>query len=181
VAAIPVVDPARDHIRGAPGGDVTLIEYGDFQCPYCGDAYPVVKALLKRFDWLRFAFRHMPLPDLHPRAPAAAEAAEAAAAQGAFWEMHDALLDHQDDLRPMALGHHAEGLGLDMERFWDDLRKRVQAPRIAEDVASADASGVSGTPSFFINGRRYQGAYDIDTLTNVVRAAGRRVRAAAAA
>ena len=106
----------------------------------------------------------------------AAEAAEAAAAQGAFWEMHDKLLDHQDELTPPDLGRYAEELGLDVERFWDELRRREHAPRVAEDVASADASGVAGTPTFFINGRRHQGAYDIDTLTAAVRKARHMVR-----
>ena len=106
----------------------------------------------------------------------AAEAAEAAAAQGAFWEMHDKLLDHQDELTPLDLGRYAEELGLDVERFWDELRRRKHAPRVAEDVASADASGVAGTPTFFINGRRHQGAYDIETLTEAVQKARHRVR-----
>jgi Na+/H+ antiporter NhaA len=176
------VDPDRDHIRGPREASVTLLEYGDYECPYCGQAEAVIRELLVSLGGdVRYVWRHLPLSDVHPRAQMAAEAAEAAAAQGAFLEMHDALLDHQDDLRPMALGHHAEALGLDTERFREDLRKRVHAARVAEDVASADASGVSGTPSFFINGHRYQGAYDIDTLTGAVRAAGRRAQAAAAA
>ena len=106
----------------------------------------------------------------------AAEAAEAAGAQGAFWEMHDKLLQHQDELTPPDLGRYADELGLDVERFWDELRRREYAPRVAEDVASADASGVAGTPSFFINGKRHQGAYDVETLTATVRAARTRVR-----
>jgi len=114
---------------------------------------------------------------VHPDAQTAAEAAEAAGAQGRFWEMHDCLLDHQDELAPDDLQRHAETLGLDVERFAEDLRRRVYAERIADDVHTADASGVAGTPSFFVNGRRYQGAYDLPTLTSVVRAA--RARAVA--
>ena len=176
------VDPARDHVRGPQDAPVTLLEYGDYECPYCGQAETVIRELLVSLgDDVRYVWRHLPLTDVHPHAQMAAEAAEAAGAQGAFWDMHDLLLDHQDALRPLELVQHAEGLGLDVERFRGELRRRVHAPRVAEDVASADASGVSGTPSFFINGRRYQGAYDIETLTAVVRAAGRRSRAAAAA
>ena len=115
---------------------------------------------------------------MHPSAQLAAEAAEAAAAQGAFWPMHDALLAHQDELRPLHLRHHAEELGLDVERFRDELRRREHLPRVAEDVAGADASGVAGTPSFFINGRRHHGAYDLAALTAAVEAARRRAVAA---
>jgi Na+/H+ antiporter NhaA len=176
------VDPERDHIRGPSGAPVTLLEYGDYQCPYCGQAEAVVRELLAEFgDDLRYVWRHLPLTDVHPNAQTAAEAAEAAGAQGRFWEMHDRLLAHQDELRPVELARHANELGLDLDRFWADLRGREHAARVAEDVASADASDVTGTPSFFINGRRYTGAYDIDTLTRVVRAAERRVQAAAAA
>ena len=121
-------------------------------------------------------WRHLPLNDVHPNAQMAAEAAEAAAAQGAFWEMNDKLLEHQDELTTPDLARYAEELGLDVERFWDELRRREHAARVAEDVASADASGVAGTPSFFINGRRHQGAYDMETLTAAVKAARARVR-----
>jgi protein-disulfide isomerase len=129
---------------------------------------------------LRYVWRHLPLNDVHPRAEVAAEAAEAAAAQGHYWEMHDRLLADQELLD---LGRHAEEIGLDMDRFWDDLRRHRHLGRIAEDVASADASGVAGTPTFFVNGRRHFGAYDVETLTAAVRAAQQRaqVRQAAAA
>jgi Na+/H+ antiporter NhaA len=161
------VDPARDHVRGPDDAPVTLLEYGDYECPYCGQAEVVIRELLESFgDDLRYVWRHLPLNDVHPNAQMAAEAAEAAAAQGAFWEMHDRLLADFDDP-----GRHAEALGLDLDRFWDELRRRVYAPRVDEDVASADASGVAGTPTFFINGRRHQGAYDVETLTREVRAA----------
>ena len=111
----------------------------------------------------------------------AAEAAEAAAAQGAFWELHDRLLTHQDELTPVELGRHAEAVGLDLDRFWDELRRHEHAQRVADDVASADASGVAGTPSFFINGRRHEGAYDVQTLTAAVKAAARRAQLTALA
>jgi Na+:H+ antiporter, NhaA family len=149
----PPVDIERDHVRGAPGAPVTLVEYGDFQCPYCGDAYPVVHQLLERFgERLRFVFRHMPLSDLHPRAEAAAEAAEAAAAQGRFWEMHDRLFTHQQQLSDEDLRGHAEAIGVDIERFERDLRERRHAGRVAEDYRSGARSGTPSTPRFFING-----------------------------
>jgi protein-disulfide isomerase len=168
------VDPERDHIRGPIQAPVTVVEYGDFQCPYCGQAEPVVRKLLRDFADVRYVWRHLPLTDVHLLAQLAAEAAEAAAAQGAFWEMHDVLLDHQDALEPNDLVGYAKQLGLDVDRFTDDLRGRVGAARIADDVDSADLSGVSGTPTFFINGRRHYGAYDIATLSATVRAAGAR-------
>jgi Na+/H+ antiporter NhaA len=171
------VDPARDHARGPEDAPVTLLEYGDYECPYCGQAEVVIRDLLESFgDDVRYVWRHLPLNDVHPNAQMAAEAAEAAAAQGAFWGMHDKLLEHQDELAPPDLTRYADELDLDLERFWDDLRERVHAPRIAEDVGSADASGVAGTPTFFINGKRHHGAYDIDTLTATVRAARNRER-----
>jgi protein-disulfide isomerase len=175
--AVPV-DPERDHVRGAEDAPVTVVEYGDFECPYCGQAEPVVRELLADFGDVRYVWRHLPLNDVHPHAQLAAEAAEAAAAQDAFWEMHDLLLDHQDALRVRDLVGYAEELGLDVERFRRDLQKHVGAARIAGDVDSADLSGVSGTPTFFVNGRRHYGAYDITTLSAAVRAA--RARAALA-
>ncbi|MEZ0075418.1 Na+/H+ antiporter NhaA [Planotetraspora sp. GP83] len=165
------VDPERDHLRGPDESLVTVVEYGDFECPYCGMAEPVVRELLRDFGDVRYVWRHLPLRDVHPLAQLAAEAAEAAAEQGAFWEMHDLLLDHQGDLLLPDLVGYAESLGLDVERFRRDLEGHVGAARIAEDVDSADVSGVSGTPTFFVNGRRHQGAYDITTLSAAVRAA----------
>ena len=173
--AVPV-DPERDHIRGPEDASVTLLEYGDLECPYCGRAEPVIRALLADFGELRYVWRHLPLNDVHPHAQLAAEAAEAAAAQGKFWEMHDALLAHQDNLVLRNILAAAEELDLDMDKFREFLRKRKATGRIAEDVESADMSGVSGTPTFFINGTRHQGAYDIDTLSTAVRLA--RTRAA---
>jgi Na+/H+ antiporter NhaA len=169
------VDPERDHVRGNVGAPVTLVEYGDFECPYCGAAAPVIRKLMEHFgDELRYVFRHLPLTDVHPGAQLAAEAAEAAHAQGRFWEMHDVLLEgHQDDISVSDLYRRAAQVGLDLDRFNDDLQHRHFAPRVAEDVQSADASGVSGTPTFFINGRRHEGVYDVDTLTRAVEAAAR--------
>jgi Na+/H+ antiporter NhaA len=173
------VDPARDHIRGAPDAPVTLVEYGDFECPYCGRAEPAIRELLSEWgDDLRYVFRHLPLSDVHPWAQLAAEAAEAAGAQGAFWEMYDILLANQGELTPGSLRRYAQDLGLDGERLAEELRRRAHAARISEDVASADASGVSGTPSFFINGRRHTGVYDVATLSAAVRAARARVASA---
>jgi Na+/H+ antiporter NhaA len=171
------VDPERDHIRGRIDAPVTLLEYGDFECPYCGHAAPTITRLLEHFpDELRYVWRHLPLTDVHPNGQLAAEAVEAAAAQGRFWEMHDRLLTHQDELTPIELYRHANAIGLDLEQFKDDVRRRRYAPRVAEDVQSADASGVSGTPTFFINGRRHRGVYDIDTLTRAVKNAAQAPR-----
>jgi Na+/H+ antiporter NhaA len=164
------VDFERDHIRGPKGARVTLLEYGDYECIYCGRAEDTVRELLERFDdELTYVWRHLPLQDVHPRAQLAAEAAEAAAAQGKFWEMHDLMIDHQHEIEMRDLRDYAESIGLDLDRFWEDLRGRDFAERVAEDVESADESLVTGTPSFFINGRRHEGAYDIDTLTEKVR------------
>jgi protein-disulfide isomerase len=171
------VDPERDHIRGRIDAPVTLLEYGDFECPYCGHAAPTITRLLEHFpDELRYVWRHLPLTDVHPNGQLAAEAVEAAAAQGRFWEMHDRLLTHQDELTPIELYRHANAIGLDLEQFKDDVRRRRYAPRVAEDVQSADASGVSGTPTFFINGRRHYGVYDIDTLTQALKTAAQAQR-----
>lgn len=171
------IDPERDHIRGPDDAPVTLVEYGDFQCPYCGQAERVIRELLAAYgDDIRYVWRHLPLSDVHPSAQVAAEASEAAAAQGRFWEMYDTLIGHQDELGPRDLARYASDLGLDVERFREELRGRDYASRVSEDVSSADESGVSGTPTFFINGRRHFGVYDIDTLTEAVEAAKLRAR-----
>jgi Na+/H+ antiporter NhaA len=169
------VDPDRDHIRGPEDALLTLIEYGDFECPYCGRAEQVLRELLASSDDdIRYVWRHLPLNDVHPNAQLAAEASEAAGAQGAFWEMHDTLLGHQGELSADDVASYARGLGLDAERITEEVRRRTYAPRVSEDVASADESGVSGTPTFFINGRRHYGAYDIATLKAAFRAARNR-------
>ena len=167
------VDPQRDHIRGPDSAPVTLIEYGDYQCPYCGQAEVVIRELLDEFgDELRYVWRHLPLSDVHPNAQMAAEAAEAAGAQGAFWPMHDTLLASQDELTARAISSAiARGARPRRRALLGRATRRGYVERVADDVASADASGVAGTPSFFINGRRHQGAYDIDTLSAAVRAA----------
>jgi Na+/H+ antiporter NhaA len=172
--AVPV-DPDYDHIRGPEDATVTLVEYGDFECPYCGQAEPVLRELLRSVGDLRHVWRHLPLTDVHPRAQGLAEAAEASAAQDRFWEFHDLLL--QDRVAPsdQELAKHAEDLGLDLERFAQEVERHSGAGRIAEDMDSADLSGVSGTPTFFINGRRHEGAYDIATLSEAVRSARARV------
>jgi diadenylate cyclase len=164
----------RDHVRGAATAPVTLVEYGDFECPYCGRMYPVVKELRERAgDRLRVVFRHFPLDSVHPHARRAAEAAEAAAAQGRFWEMHDLLFENQDDLDDEALRRYAARLGLDMARFEDDLAERRHAPRVREDRLDGERTGVEGTPTFFINGARYEGSLDLEgMLAAVEEAAG---------
>ncbi|GIF22681.1 Na(+)/H(+) antiporter NhaA 2 [Paractinoplanes tereljensis] len=175
---IPEVDEERDHVRGPSDASVTLVEYGDFQCPYCGRAEPIVREVLTDND-LRFVWRNLPLTDVHPQAQMAAQAAEAAACQDKFWEMHDLLLAHQDKLRIMDLLRYAQELGLDEEKFHADMMAAGDAGRVVEDVESADLSGVSGTPTFFINGQRHYGAYDVHTLKEAIRLA--RVRAKIAA
>ena len=176
--AVPV-DAGRDHIRGPEKALVTVVEYGDFECPYCGLAEPAIRELLRDFGDLRYVWRHLPLNDVHPHAQLAAEGAEAAARQGAFWDLHDVLLDHQGALTTRDLIGYAESLGLDVEVFGADLRRHVGAAHIAEDVDSADLSGVSGTPTFFVNGTRHYGAYDIETLSAAVRLAIARAKISA--
>jgi Na+/H+ antiporter NhaA len=173
------VDPARDHIRGPATASVTIVECGDFECPNCGQAEPVVRDLLTDDD-IRYVWRHLPLTDVHPQAELAAEASEAAGAQGKFWEMHDLLLARQDRLRATDLLQYADELGLDRDQFHDQLKRHVFAGRVARDVESADLSGVSGTPTFFINGQRHYGAYDIQTLAAAVKTARIRAKIGAA-
>ena len=176
------VDPERDHVRGSEDAPVTLVEYGDFECPFCGQAEQVIRELLASFgDDVRYVWRHLPLNDVHPNAQVAAEASEAASAQGHFWEMHDTLLGHQGDLRASHIEVYAKEIGLDAERLITELHRRDYAGRVSEDVASADESGVSGTPTFFVNGRRHYGAYDVATLTATVTAARGRARLSAKA
>ncbi|RLP92051.1 Na+/H+ antiporter NhaA [Micromonospora sp. CV4] len=165
------VDPERDHVRGPREAPVTVVEYGDFECPYCGQAEPVVRELLADFANVRYVWRHLPLTDVHPHAQLAAEAAEAASEQGRFWEMHDLLLVHQDALNPEDVLGYAEQIGLDLDRFREHMVKFKGVDRVAEDVDSADLSGVTGTPTFFINGLRHHGAYDIAALSAAVKSA----------
>jgi Na+/H+ antiporter NhaA len=165
------VEPGRDHIRGPEQALVTVVEYGDFECPYCGRAEPVVRELLEDFGDVRYVWRHLPLNDVHPHAQQAAEAAEAAAAQGAFWAMHDQLLEHQQELGPGELLGHAAAIGIDVGLFADTLRHHAGAARIAKDVDGADLSGVTGTPTFFVNGHRHYGSFDVDALAAAVQTA----------
>ena len=170
------VDPERDHVRGPADATVTVVEYGDFQCPYCGQAESAILAERQVDPDVRYVWRHLPLTDVHPQAQLAAEAAEAADAQGAFWPMHDLLLTHQEELTGKDLLRYARQLGLDEHRFRDDLARHAYSGRVAQDVETADASGVSGTPTFFVNGQRYTGTFSVDGLAAAVRAA--RTRAA---
>jgi protein-disulfide isomerase len=175
---IPEVDNERDHFRGPLDASITVIEFGDFECPYCGQAEPVARELLADTD-LRFVWRHLPLTDVHPAAQLAAEASEAAASQGKFWQMHDLLLEHQQDLVPADLVRYAADLGLDVDRFHDDLKRHVYETRVAQDVESADLSDATGTPTFFINGQRHYGAYDLGSLTAAITTARARLLAPA--
>jgi len=165
------VDPGRDHVRGPAGAPLTLIEYGDFECPFCGRATGVVRELHERFgDDLRYVFRHLPLPDVHEHAELAAQAAEAAAEQDRFWEMHDLLFAHQDELELEDLVGYAGELGLNTETFTRALAGERHAARIRGDVASAEASGARGTPTFFVGHERHVGAYDTETLARELEA-----------
>jgi protein-disulfide isomerase len=168
---IPPVVPSRDHVRGDVHGRVTVVEYGDFQCPYCGDAYPVVHSLLATYPWVRFVWRHMPLVDLHPRAEAAAQASEAAAAQGRFWEMHDRLFQNQHALADDELAGHAAALGLDVERFERELREGVYAERVAEDFRGGAEGGIPSTPRFFVDGQIHLGSATELELRQAIEAA----------
>jgi protein-disulfide isomerase len=159
---LPVSDE-RDHIQGPADAPVTLLEYGDYECPYCGAAYPIVKQA-QLGDRLRFVFRNFPISTSHPHAEQAAEAAEAAAAQGRFWEMHDHLYEHQRKLEAGDLHTYAEELGLDVERFDRELAQHDHAARVRDDFMSGVRSGVNGTPTFYVNGNRHDGPYDLDNL-----------------
>jgi protein-disulfide isomerase len=165
-ASLPMVlDPERDHIRGPVDAPMTLVEYGDFECPFCSRATGTVRKLRARFgDELRYVFRHLPLPEVLPHAELAAQAAEAAAEQGAFWEMHDLLFAHQDRLEDEDLIADAEELDLDVGRLAGELRDGGHEARVRADVGSAEASGARGTPTFFVGERRHVGAYDTETL-----------------
>jgi Na+/H+ antiporter NhaA len=162
------VDPARDHMRGPRDAAVTVVEYGDFECPWTQMTAPTARELLAKNADIRYVWRHLPLPDVHPHAQLAAEATEAAAAQDAFWPMHDLLLTDQRKLQYDDLVGYADQLGLDTERFRDDLLQRRFANQVASDVESADLSGVAGTPTFFINDRRHEGPQDLTTLNTVI-------------
>ncbi|MGQ0467525.1 MAG: Na+/H+ antiporter NhaA [Sporichthyaceae bacterium] len=166
----PPVDPTRDHVRGRVDAPLTVVEFADFECPYCARATGALHDLEARFgDRLRYVFRHLPL-EVHPHAELAAEASEAASAQGKFWEMHDRLFAHQDRLTAADLLEHAEAVGLDVDRFADDLASGEYAARVQADMLSAAASGAGGTPTFFVNGRRHKGPTNADSLTQALMA-----------
>jgi protein-disulfide isomerase len=165
--AVPV--SSSDHILGPSEAAVTLVEYGDFECPNCAAAFPVVRNLLKSLDGqLRFVFRHFPVSIRHDHAQKAAEASEAAADQGKFWEMHGILFQNQDDLDRDSLVKYAGDLNLDLERFAYELDEAVHAERVFRDLASGEASGVSWTPTFFLNDVRHGVARDLDGLVRAV-------------
>jgi protein-disulfide isomerase len=165
--AVPVGE--GDHVAGPATAPATLLEYGDYECPYCGLAYLVVGEIRRRFGpRLRFAFRNFPLATVHPHAELAAEAAEAAGAQGKFWEMHDLLYENQSALDADDLIRYAAAIGLDPSRFADELAGHVHAARVREDFLGGARSGVNGTPTFFLNGARHDGAYDLDSLSEAI-------------
>jgi protein-disulfide isomerase len=167
---LPVGD--RDHIRGDAGAPVTLVEYGDFECPHCGIAHATIEEVLHETgSMVRFVYRHFPLSNMHPHAAIAAQASEAAAAQGKFWEMYDVLFLNQDALDPDDLIGYAEAAGLDVRRFIDEMERQVYAPRVQEDFASGIGSGVNGTPTFFLNGSRWDGPREARFLIAAIREA----------
>jgi protein-disulfide isomerase len=167
----PLVVPvtSEDHAQGETSAPVTLVEYGDYECPYCGEAHPVVKALQRHFGKrLRFVYRNFPLTQAHPYAEPAAEVAEAAAAQGKFWEMHDAIYEHQSSLEQVQLLRYAEEAGLDVGAIAEGVAAHTYASRVRRDFLGGVRSGVNGTPSFFINGTKYEGDYDVPSMTDAI-------------
>jgi protein-disulfide isomerase len=158
-----------DHAQGPEDAPVTLVEYGDYQCPYCADMQPTIKSIAKIMGpQLRFVFRHMPLLEMHPYAQHAAEAAEAAGAQGKFWEMHEAIFQQQSELGSDLLHQLALRMKLNIEQFSADLEARRYRPRVKRDFMGGMRSGVAGTPTFFINGKRYEGALEQASLLSAV-------------
>jgi protein-disulfide isomerase len=163
------VSKSRDHIQGPDNAPVTLVEYGDYECPYCGQAYQIIKKVQDNLgNDLRFVFRNFPLTQVHPHAQNAAEAAEAAGAQNKFWDMHDALYEHQQALDDRHLEKYAKIVGLNLERFNEDMNTHTHASRIREDFLSGVQSGVNGTPSFYINEIRYDGSWDLNSLMQIL-------------
>jgi protein-disulfide isomerase len=160
----------RDHIQGPRTAPVNLVEYGDYECPYCGQAYPIIKNIQERLRHkLRFVFRNFPITQVHPHAQHSAEAAESAESQNKFWEMHDYLYEHQQKLDDKYLRQYASALGLDITRFDDEMAKHIHASRIREDFMSGIRSGVNGTPTFYINGIRYDDSWDEETLLAAIK------------
>jgi len=171
------VDADHDHIQGPADAPVTLLEYGDYECPYCGAAYPIIKAIQAELgEQLRFVYRNFPITSSHPHAAQAAEAAEAAAAQGHFWEMHDQLFEHQRELRLEHLRAYARAIGLDLKRFDYELADNVYTEKVRDEFMGGVRSGVNGTPTYFINGVRYDGSHDMQALLTALRSAIEGVR-----
>jgi protein-disulfide isomerase len=164
------VNIGSDHIRGSINAPITIVEYGDYECPYTGMAYPIVRNIMKQFgDQIYFVFRNFPLNDIHPHAQHAAEAAEAAAAQDKFWQMHDYLFEHQKALDDSHLFEYAQKVGLDIDRFKKEMSGHIYAPLINESLRNGIDSGVEGTPNFFVNGVLYEDSWDLDTFSNVLK------------
>jgi protein-disulfide isomerase len=162
-------NPDHDHIQGPIDAPLALVEYGDYQCPYCGEAYPIIKAVQKRLgNRLCFAFRNFPLSNIHQHAEHAAEAAEAAGAQGKYWEMHDLLFENQDELEDDALAQYAESLSLDAPRLMAEVQMGAFSARIHDDFKGGARSGVNGTPTLFINGVRFNDAPNVDALVSAL-------------
>jgi protein-disulfide isomerase len=175
ILTVPVSED-RDHIQGSDAG-ATLVQYGDYECPFCGEAYPIIKEVQALMgESLRFVFRNFPITTSHPHAEQAAEAAEAAAAQGRFWQMHDLLYENQRRLRDEDLRSYAEQLKLDLELFDKEMAEHAHAERVHEDFMSGVRSGVNGTPTFYINGVRHDGSYDAETLRGALERARRSSR-----
>jgi protein-disulfide isomerase len=169
--AFELIDPvnAVDHALGPAHAPVTLVEYGDFECPMCKQASGAVKLILRQFDQrVRYVFRHFPLEEVHPHALAAAEVAEVAGAQGQFWRMHDLLFEHQDQLKSTQLHEYAESLGLDMARYTSELDDHIYLQRVREHQASGSASGVRATPTFFVNGHLQDVSYGLHALSEAL-------------
>ena len=167
----------RDHVEGAPDAALTLVEFADYECPFCGRVYGVIKALQQVLGpRLRVVFRNFPLPSSHAHAVLAAEAAEAAGAQGRFWPMHDQLFEHQDALDFSDVVHYAADLGLDLRQFEEDVRTHRFLARVRADLRSGAHSGVDGTPTLFLNGRRHQGGSDFDSLWGALTGAAETAR-----
>jgi protein-disulfide isomerase len=164
-----------DHVQGPAAAPVTLVEYGDYECLHCGHAYPIIKALQKRFGkQLRFAFRNFPLQEIHPYAEAAAETAEFAATYGKFWEMHNLIFENQNSLSEQMLGELAQRLTLDRQALTEALGSGAFAERVRRDFSGGVRSGVNGTPTFFINGQRHDGDFEVETLRQAInKAAGK--------
>ena len=164
------VNIGSDHIRGSINAPITIVEYGDYECPHTGMAYPVVQDIMKQFgDQIYFVFRNFPLNDIHPHAQHAAEAAEAAAAQDKFWQMHDYLFEHQKALDDNHLLEYAQKVGLDIDKFKKEMSEHVYTPLINKSLKAGIDSGVEGTPTFFVNGVRYENSWDLDTFSSMLK------------